>query len=197
MSPEPAAAGFAGAAMPPAPTPPAPTPSAEERRANAVYDALLWALSRPGQVRALPEVGYAQIVAALIDRECRVFTDDAQLTPTLLRAGAEIAPLPAADHAFFAVAPSPDVLGDVAQGSDLHPDDGATVIAPADLGRGARLRLSGPGVDGAVDVSLGGLSAGFWRERARIMRYPMGFELLLLDGDRVMGVPRSTTVEVL
>jgi alpha-D-ribose 1-methylphosphonate 5-triphosphate synthase subunit PhnH len=29
------------------------------------------------------------------------------------------------------------------------------------------------------------------------MRYPIGVDLLLIDGDRVIGLPRSTTVEVL
>ena len=29
------------------------------------------------------------------------------------------------------------------------------------------------------------------------MRYPMGFEIFLVDGARILGVPRSTVVEVL
>jgi alpha-D-ribose 1-methylphosphonate 5-triphosphate synthase subunit PhnH len=29
------------------------------------------------------------------------------------------------------------------------------------------------------------------------MRYPMGFEVFLVDGDRVLGLPRTTAVEVI
>lgn len=59
------------------------------------------------------------------------------------------------------------------------------------------VRLTGPGVNGAVELQLDGLPAGFWQERARLIRYPMGFDLLFLDGDRLIGLPRSTKVEVL
>ncbi|MEM8630411.1 MAG: phosphonate C-P lyase system protein PhnH [Pseudomonadota bacterium] len=174
-----------------------PVPSAEDTRANATYDALLWALSRPGQIRELPDTGEQQIIDALLDRECRVYAADPRLIPAILRSGAEVAELEEADHVFLGPLTSLGALPQICRGSDLYPDDGATVILSADLTKAPRLRLTGPGVDGSLDVGIGGLPIGFWQDRRRLMRYPMGFELFVLDGNRIMGLPRSTNVGVL
>ncbi|MEO0544185.1 MAG: phosphonate C-P lyase system protein PhnH [Pseudomonadota bacterium] len=174
-----------------------PTPTLEERQANATFDALIWSLSRPGLSRSLPDEGETPIVDALIDRECNVFSADALLMPAILRTGAHIAELAEADHVFLGHMESSDPLQVIKQGSDLYPDDGATVIVRAKFGGGDRLRFSGPGVDGVEELSVSGLPHGFWQIRAQIMRYPMGFDLFLLDGSDIVGVPRSTIVEVL
>ena len=168
-----------------------------EACANAAFEALMWALSRPGHIRTMPAAGDAAIVDALIDRECRVYASEPLLMAHIARAGAEIAPPERADHLFLGRVGDAGELAPVAIGSDLYPDDGATVIAQARIGGGSRLRLTGPGVDGSLDIAVGGLPEGFWRKRAAMMRYPIGFELFLVDGDRLIGIPRSTTVEVL
>lgn len=174
-----------------------PTPSEFESRTNATYSALMWALSRPGVICDLPEHGQAQIIAALIDRESAVHCTDAALSRVIARTGAEIVEMDAADHVFAESLPEAGWLGRLCCGSDLYPEDGATLVLTADLSGGVPVRLTGPGVDGAVVVTVGGIPDGFWSERTRIMRYPMGFELFLIDGHRVLGVPRSTQVEVL
>ena len=168
-----------------------------EAAANAAFDALLWALSRPGLGRDLPEPGEAGIIAALLDRECRAYSADPRLVPQIMRAGAEVAEVAEADHVFLGRVTSADALHPVQVGSDLYPDDGATVVVQAEIGAGPRLLLTGPGVDGAVEVRIGGLPDGFWQARAALIRYPMGFDLFFVDGTRVMGLPRSTNVEVL
>lgn len=173
-----------------------PVPSAFEARSNAVFDAVMWALARPGHVRDLPDRGMEQIVEALIDRECRVFCDNDALGQVAQRAGAQMAEVDVADHLFVDVIAA-GVPERVRCGSDLHPDEGATLVVRADLSAGQQVRLSGPGVDGAVQVRIGGLPVDFWFRRAQMARYPMGFEMLLVDGARVLGVPRSTIVEVL
>lgn len=170
-----------------------PLPSAAETRCNATYEALMWALSRPGVARTFAG-GVEVVIETLVDRECQVFCDD----PTLATAtGAHSAPFEAADHLFLSSPPAPDALIRLCQGSDLHPEDGATVVFSGQIGSGPHLRLSGPGIDGALDIQAGPMDATFWKARAEAMRYPMGFELFLLDCDRVLGFPRSTQVEVL
>ena len=57
-----------------------------EAAANAAFDALLWALSRPGLGRDLPEPGEAGIIAALLDRECRAYSADPRLVAGMARA---------------------------------------------------------------------------------------------------------------
>ena len=173
-----------------------PVPSDFDLRTNAAFEALMWALSRPGLVRELPGPGMEPIVEALIDRECVVHCADPALSALAERLGAAVAGLETADHVFLneVTETLPDM---VRLGSDLYPEDGATVVARADLETGRALRLTGPGIDGAVTVRVGGVPEAFWRARDRAMRYPMGFELFLVDGSRVLGVPRSTKVEVL
>lgn len=173
-----------------------PVPSEFEARTNAAFDAIMWAFARPGLMRDLPEAGMSQIVEALIDRECSVHCQDPDLAEMARRTGAVMVAPEDADHVFVTDVPL-SLLDQVRCGSDLHPDDGATLVAEADLSAGARLRLTGPGIAGDVIVTVGGLPGDFWPRRARAMRYPMGFEILLVDGQRLLGVPRSTTVEVL
>lgn len=175
----------------------APSPPPEEVHANAAFDALLWALSRPGRERGLPAPGEGPLIAALIDRECRVFAEGEELRAALAATGAALGSLEDADHAFLGEVSDAGVLKRLRQGSDLYPDDGATVVIRARLDEGERLRLTGPGVDGAQELRAAGLPAGFWRLRADVMRYPTGFEIALIDGDRLVAIPRSTAVEVL
>ena len=174
-----------------------PTPSDFEAETNATYEALMWALSRPGLPRALPSVGQDGIIAALIDRECEVYADKEGLAQIAAQTGAHLVAPEAADHLFLSLAPEPSLLSKIRQGSDMYPEDGATLIIPASLASGTRLRLTGPGVDGHVDVSVGGVPPAVWLMRQQIMRYPMGFEVFLIDGDQVIGLPRSTEIEVL
>ncbi|MHC0054574.1 phosphonate C-P lyase system protein PhnH [Actibacterium sp. D379-3] len=174
-----------------------PAFSVEEAQDNATFDALLRALSRPGTLCVMPAADEAPIINALLDRECRSYSADPRLMPQILRTGALVADLAQADHAFLGTLSDLAPLAELATGSDLYPDAGATVIVQARLGDGAALRLTGPGIDGAATINVGGLPDGFWQRRAELIRYPMGFDLLLTDGASVMGVPRSTCVEVL
>jgi alpha-D-ribose 1-methylphosphonate 5-triphosphate synthase subunit PhnH len=146
-----------------------PRPSEEEARANRSFDALIWALSRPGRSRDLPVPGEAAVIEALIDRECAVHAGDPMLVPLILRTGATLAPVEEADHVFPGSGLSIDALRGIRRGSDLYPDHGATLILRAAFGRGEALRLSGPGIDGATDdCRSGGVHPeGFWAWRER------------------------------
>lgn len=174
-----------------------PTRSKEEVLENETFDALLWSLSRPGQVRTLPTAGEAALIAALLDRECAAFCDDPLLMPTIMKTGAAVADIAMADHVFMRQPANPARLKEVRLGSDLYPDDGATVIVRGKIGSGPRLTLRGPGVDGELDIQMDDISAEFWQMRKTLIRYPIGFDLFVLDGLSVMGLPRSTNVEVL
>ena len=174
-----------------------PARSAEEADANRTFNALLGALSRPGRTRELSAPGEGPIVDALVDRECRVFSANPRLLPWIERSGAELVALRRADYAFLGTLVDADQLEELARGTDLYPDAAATAVVRVVHGRGPRLRLSGPGIDGAIEVRVDGLPEGFWDARAEAIRYPLGFDLFLVDGARVMGLPRSTAVEAL
>ncbi len=172
-----------------------PTSSDFEARTNATYEALMWALSRPGLPRDLPNAGQADLIETLIDRECAVYCEDAAIAEITARTGAALVAPEEADHLFLSLVPGK--LAGLRQGSDMYPEDGATLVIPTSFGSEGNLRLTGPGVDGAVLCSLPDIPNGFWADRARVMRYPMGFEIFLIDGAQVIGIPRTTVVEVL
>lgn len=173
-------------------------PDAIELRANLAFEALMWAMSRPGDSRDMPEAGLSAIVETLVDLECAVFTDNAALRAEVVATGALVTDdLSQADHVFLSSLEGAEArLAALRCGSALYPDDGATLVATAPHGMGQRLRLSGPGIDGVTEISLG-VSPGFWALREKFCLYPEGFDLLLVDGRSVIGIPRSTKVEVL
>lgn len=173
------------------------SPDLAEARSNATFEALMWSMARPGEVRQLPEAGLAPIVEALIDLECTVFADSPELGARIVATGAELTQQPeAADHVFLdrLDAADPRLLA-LNCGSALYPDDGATLAAPT-AHRGQRVRLTGPGIEDAREVALD-VSPAFWALRAQLCPYPEGFDLLLVDGQAVISIPRSTKVEVL
>lgn len=173
-------------------------PDAVELRANATFEALMWALSRPGDIRDMPEAGLAGIAETLVDLECTVFADDPSLRAEIAASGALVAEnLSQADHVFLSSLEGMDArLAGLRCGSALYPDDGATLVAQVRHGVGQRVRLSGPGVDGSLEITLG-ISPALWEMRAILCAYPEGFDMLLVDGRSVIGIPRSTQVEVL
>ena len=176
-----------------------PVRNPAEAIANATYEALMWALARPGDIRQLQESDPFALAETLVDRECRVFACDARLAERIAATGACLTPAAEADHAFLALDTPVGLaaLRDVPTGSHLYPDEGATVFASADIGNGRGLRLSGPGVEGAVEIWIGGIPDEVWAIRSARCLYPTGFELFLIDGNRVLGLPRSATIEVL
>ncbi|MFP1644585.1 phosphonate C-P lyase system protein PhnH [Pontitalea aquivivens] len=176
-----------------------PVPDAAETRANATFEALMWALSRPGTVQHLPQSGAWAIAEALVDRECRAFTDDPALAPQLVALGAALVVPAQADHAFVSLGTPAGVrtLAQLPAGSALYPDEGATVVAEVRLGTGQRLRLTGPGIESTAEIAVDGIDPGFWAARAARCRYPEGIDLFLICGTAVIGLPRSTRIEVL
>lgn len=175
----------------------APQRTHEEAFANAAFDALLSATARPGQVEALPGSDFGAIIAALIDRECTFFASDDALIHQLNETGARFVSAEAADFVFCQATEVAALLPKVKIGSDLYPDDGATLIVATTLENGDKLRLRGPGIKSHEDVALGGIDRAVWDQRTKQIRYPTGFDMLIVDGADVMALPRSTQVEVL
>ncbi len=172
-----------------------PVPTQDDLRDNAAFEALMWAMARPGSLHDLPG-GIADLVLALVDRECRVLVDDPSLAQVVAATGAALVAAEGADHAFLTRAEGAlAVLAALPAGSPLYPDQGATLVLPATLGQGQRLRLTGPGIEGATEVHISGLPDGFIDLRAARCRYPEGVDMVFVDVSRIMALPRSTTVE--
>ena len=175
-------------------------PTVDDTRTNATFEALMWALSRPGQTREMPGEGFWTLAESLLDRECSFNApDDTSLSTMLAATGARPTPLPEADYVFTAIdsAEKVEALSSLRIGTLAYPDDAATLFATARLGSGQRLSLTGPGIKDSVTIEIGGIDPGFWQMRRKAIRYPLGWDLYLVDGKRLLGIPRSTTIKVL
>ena len=79
-------------------------------------------------------------------------------------------------------------------GTDAYPDRAATLILPVDaLEGGAPLTLTGPGIETTRTIAPVGLPAGFLEARARnAALFPRGHDLVLVAGDALIALPRTT-----
>lgn len=177
-----------------------PAMAGGEALQHAAFTALMWALSYPGRPQRLPAAGpaaFALIGETLVDLETGYFTPDAALSAALARTGGRLLPpgrapyhlYPRLDEATLAQ------LAAAPAGTHLDPDLGATLVLGCALGEGPELTLMGPGVARAITLRAGGLPPGLWRLRGALA-YPLGWDMLLVDGDQVVGLPRTTAVEV-
>jgi alpha-D-ribose 1-methylphosphonate 5-triphosphate synthase subunit PhnH len=174
-----------------------------------VFRTLLTALAEPGRALALPrrvesaaEVGLCPALAAMVLTLADV--DTPLHWPQLAPAGAAWlrfhvgAPLAeAAGAAVFVIAfDAPPRMAALAAGSDEAPAGSATLLLRlARLDGGTPMRWRGPGIDGARTVALP-LPAGFWDDwSAQHARFPIGVDVIATDGERVLGLPRSTAVQ--
>lgn len=195
---------------------PLSTPS--ETQARSVFTQLMWALSYPGRyfrlpvslpgqsAQASPAASFNNCVSiahTLLDLETTFFTPDAQLANALTRTGArQIGAESAAYHFYPMLTTLPQATAlltharEALVGTLLYPDQAATLVVSCKLGTGLSLRLRGPGINGESEVRVGGLPATFWHLRAERVIYPLGWDLFLLDGDQVVGLPRTTVVEI-
>jgi alpha-D-ribose 1-methylphosphonate 5-triphosphate synthase subunit PhnH len=172
------------------------------REAQRTFRAILAAMAEPGTARRIDAAarppaplpaGIGAVLLTLADQETPVF-----LAPAFATAAGWVrfhtgAPA-TADRAAarFAVLEAPETNG-FAVGTDAYPDRSATLIVPVGLA-GTLFQLSGPGIPGNRDValSLPPAFAGVWASNRAL--YPRGLDLLLVDGDHVVGLPRTTEV---
>lgn len=89
-------------------------------------------------------------------------------------------------------------LESFAHGEDLDPQDGATLIVCVDaLDAGRPLRIDGPGLREPAGLRVDGLPDAFWQARIELQsRFPAGVDLLLVAGDALVALPRSTRLEI-
>jgi alpha-D-ribose 1-methylphosphonate 5-triphosphate synthase subunit PhnH len=182
--------------------------------AQRVFRGLLDALSHPGRcidlapafsgLAGLPSDiprSLAASLLALTDADAPVWiTPDAPALAALLRfhAGAPVLAAPAG-AAFAAVLNAARVLplARYERGTPDYPDRSTTVfIAVPALEGGSRVRLRGPGLATSTTIAPRGLPTGFWHERAAgQIDFPLGIEIYLCAGSRVLGLPRTTHAE--
>ncbi|WID94193.1 phosphonate C-P lyase system protein PhnH [Bosea vestrisii] len=180
-------------------------------QSQGAFRALLAALSEPGLARDLGEAieaptglepATAVALLTLADYETPIWL------PAALRdgpagawlrfhCGAALVEDPA--RAAFAVidgaAPEPK-LAAFSAGDDQFPDRSTTVLVQCSgFEGGETVTLEGPGIAGHRTIAPAGLRHGFWAEVAdNAALYPLGVDLLLVRGNQLLGLPRSTQI---
>lgn len=177
------------------------------REAQAVFRAVLDAMARPGTVHAVagpldppPPLGRAAaaVLLTLADADTPVWLGPGfGSAAEWLAFHAGVAPAAGPADAAFAVGGAETELDLFPAGSDVAPQDGATVILMvAALGTGDAFALRGPGVppEGGT-LRAEGLPDGFAGAWARNhARFPRGVEVILCAGDRLAALPRSVAL---
>lgn len=141
------------------------------------FRATLTALSRPGSVQPVPGAGDAVEAARLVLDA----TWEPESPPVIITG-----------------VPEPGELLRVPTGTEEEPERGATVVIMIDADAPVtRVRLSGPGVDGELDIDLP-LSPAMLAEREQACEgWPCGIDVVAIGpGPRVLGLPRTTRISV-
>jgi alpha-D-ribose 1-methylphosphonate 5-triphosphate synthase subunit PhnH len=184
------------------------------RQTQQVFRAILEALARPTRPFPLdgptepPEPmgrGLAAVALTLCDEDTPVWIDPVLAADGAVAAwfafytGAPVISDPALAAFVFALGfdrlPPP---AELAAGTDEQPHRSATaVLDVAGHGTGdRRLRATGPGIDGYADFAAPWAPPDFVdRWRANTERFPMGVDLLLVEGAQIRGLPRTTVLD--
>jgi alpha-D-ribose 1-methylphosphonate 5-triphosphate synthase subunit PhnH len=173
--------------------------------AARAFREVLEAMARPGTIRRV--AGAAPPAPLSVAAGVALLTLADMTTPLHLAGTADCeavrawvafhigAPLVAADRAVFAVG-AWGALQPVSRfraGEPDYPDRSATLIVELDRLTNHGPALAGPGIEVATWLSLPETAAF----RANRARFPLGFDTIFTQGDRLAALPRSTRVEAI
>lgn len=179
---------------------------------QAVFRACLSALSRPGRIveidvamerfAGLCAAAHA-IALALFDQDVAVWLSPDLAdgpVPAQLRFHTGCALVEDARDADFAIlgqAADPPRLDAFAAGHEANPEHATTLVLQVDrIISGDGWRLTGPGIRGETRLQADGLPKDFATQWARnASRFPCGLDVFLVCGNRLVGLPRSVTLE--
>jgi alpha-D-ribose 1-methylphosphonate 5-triphosphate synthase subunit PhnH len=178
-----------------------------------VYRTLLNTMARPGTIDQLEPYSYSGcpsdlhyvigIALTLLDQEVSFHETSGEvvLTPHLkLLTRSTTKPLSESDYIFIQKGESPD-LSLAKRGTDLYPDQSATIIYQVDkikaLEEGdVRFVLRGPGIEKEQRLSLDGFNRSLIPLlEGNIQHFPLGLDWILVDAEgNICCLPRSTKI---
>jgi alpha-D-ribose 1-methylphosphonate 5-triphosphate synthase subunit PhnH len=178
---------------------------------QAIFRAVMDAMARPGSIHDLGvtptapptlPAGAAAVLLALADFETPVFLGASFATreaTEYLAFHAQARCVDRPEQAQFAVVEAGEcaaLFDRFDQGTPNYPDRSATLIVTVDdFQTGTPLRLTGPGIRKATIVNAAGLSSLVPVLAVNRARFPLGLDILLVSGNRLVAFPRSVRVE--
>jgi alpha-D-ribose 1-methylphosphonate 5-triphosphate synthase subunit PhnH len=175
-----------------------PVLTSHEEKTQTAFRSLMLALSYPGRLYALPS-GNAVVAETLVDLETSYFvmSQDILLQDILRLSGAREKNADEAAYQFYDdIETSIHQILQAPLGTLLEPDKAATLVIHTNFSNGKVVRLSGPGIQGFTRIQID-VPEDFWNIRAEAVRYPLGWDVFFVDGERVLGLPRTTRLEVM
>lgn len=187
--------------------------------AQQVFRAVLDAMSRPGRLLRLPPAalagieppafgaGLGAVLLTLLDAETGVWLEPnlaGGTTGDWLRFHTGVRLHGERGEAPFAVVPAARadarLWATLPRGTDEVPQQGATLVVDVphlEADGPDALTLRGPGIAEVQRLAVGGLGSAFWRARAALQpEFPRGIDLILVCGDRLAALPRTTRITV-
>jgi alpha-D-ribose 1-methylphosphonate 5-triphosphate synthase subunit PhnH len=168
-----------------------------EAQTNETFRALMWSLSYPGRAHALEDASLERIAQTLLDLEVSYCTPDDLLDFKLRATGAKRKSILEADYLFYSSLTEKDIfeLHTAKRGNSLYPDESALVIVSANFNRGPMISLTGPGIKSKQRLQVD-MPVTFWQVRNEAQHYPLGWDVLLCDEQSIIGIPRSSHLEI-
>ncbi len=185
-----------------------PILSIEESRSQQTFTAVMWALSRPGEIQHFTPLetditGLETIAETVLDLETSFFTPDTALCSKFKKTGAQCETADKAAYQFYPFISLGQLfsLESAPIGTLLNPDQSATLIVACDFRTGLKLELSGAGIQDKTILEVANIPLEVFKLRNRVVSFPLGWDLLLVARDnaeyRLVGIPRSTKLEIL
>lgn len=174
-----------------------------------VFRACLEAISNPGRTLSIAaqsaklygaQPGLLALAMTLLDASVSFCApDDAELTEQiLLHTHAAPVKMEEADFLFCTRAENLAACIEAAKcGTLADPHTGATILVRVPQEESVRVRLSGPGVDGALETEVPrDVLAAIRTRNAQAYEYPQGVDFFfLLPGDAILAIPRLVRME--
>ncbi|HGM5493331.1 TPA: phosphonate C-P lyase system protein PhnH [Serratia fonticola] len=179
-------------------------------QSQQAFRLILKALSEPGVIVELPAVtawgalntASTAVLLTLADQEtplqlCTELKSEQVLTNIRFHTGAALAARPEDIHlAVWGDQLQPAELSALPHGSEVSPEFAATLVVQVTALEGSSgLHLSGPGIEKQRKISppLPAALRNYLLERPQ--RFPLGLDIILTCGERLMALPRTTRVE--
>lgn len=180
---------------------------------QAVFRIVLDAMARPGRVLEISDApappaplapAAGAICLCLLDQSTEVWLDETLQTDEVLsyltfHTGCVATDDPSRAHFAVVAGLSPKHgLDGFCIGDPEYPDRSTTVIVQTpSLRDGTGVRLTGPGIETESFLDIDGFGPDQWQAvQQNNALFPMGPDLLFVQGNRIAGLPRSVTVGV-
>lgn len=184
-----------------------PSESYQDKRERHVFSLIMESFSRPGNWNRI-ECGLSNqedtlflIASSLFDSTCSIWSPNSDQTILDHLSTLDCQRLQTSEQCdFFIVSDEHDFplseLGKLSVGTLLEPHISPTLIINIRDTKAIQAHISGPGIQNEISISLPYVDHSFWSIRNDKCTYPLGWDILFYSTSQMMGIPRSTIINL-